>query len=517
MTGVLFPALDSDVHPVFRLYSGGNYAEVAPERLSVMSWSLVGLPTERGFRDLVERLWPSSQWQKGSHFTFVGYFGGRPYHNLSALGHLANQLPWGGPSDVTSMYFEDTQPPEPPRGLRPGAAGRLGLLYRLPRELASLRNRLTELEAQVVQLEHETREALRSGSLLRVGAALRQAELVLDTAWKRHLSNTATLVPLHALQHDVGEWLVDGWEPVSVWLNRPEELVWGSLYDAANAGGDLGSGEFLGAAFYELADETEPFKSLVRRHTVDPTGSSGALAGTDSRGVDVDGAFWGMRSRLGELGLRPLTRLVGNTMEVREAGKSLVMRCLHVFRRMLPLVADDVGVKADEWPYLTYDELRAARTRDEVAAIALERRDQFEQALEMPIPPHLDLDGQTLEEAVATGHGNEHRTRQGRGVSAGLATGVAVTSATIDRYEDAGDKILVCESADADVEPLLSRVAGLISARGSVLSHIAILVRERGLPGVVGHPLAAELRPGDVVSIDGTTGEAVRLEEEDAG
>jgi pyruvate,water dikinase len=50
-------------------------------------------------------------------------------------------------------------------------------------------------------------------------------------------------------------------------------------------------------------------------------------------------------------------------------------------------------------------------------------------------------------------------------------------------------------------------MAGVITARGSALSHVSILAREYGIPAVVGHALARELQPGQEVSLDGSTGE----------
>jgi pyruvate,water dikinase len=95
-------------------------------------------------------------------------------------------------------------------------------------------------------------------------------------------------------------------------------------------------------------------------------------------------------------------------------------------------------------------------------------------------------------------------------VSPGTASGVVVSS-SVDELPDADALILVCESADAEVHPLLPFVSGVVAARGSELSHIAILAREFGIPAVVGYRDAMRLIPGTVISINGTTGE-VRVE-----
>ena len=59
--------------------------------------------------------------------------------------------------------------------------------------------------------------------------------------------------------------------------------------------------------------------------------------------------------------------------------------------------------------------------------------------------------------------------------------------------------------------PLLPRLGGIIAETGSVLSHLAILARESGVPTVVGFPGALQALPeGAVVSLNGDTGEVAR-------
>ena len=86
-------AIDTDAHPLFPVYSAGNFGEVAPERLSIAAWSLIGDPVERGCRELAATLWPRATWHTGSHYVFVGYFRCRPYHNLSAFCHMGCEVP----------------------------------------------------------------------------------------------------------------------------------------------------------------------------------------------------------------------------------------------------------------------------------------------------------------------------------------------------------------------------------------------------------------------------------------
>lgn len=75
-------------------------------------------------------------------------------------------------------------------------------------------------------------------------------------------------------------------------------------------------------------------------------------------------------------------------------------------------------------------------------------------------------------------------------------------------------EVLVVRTLDPGLAPMLPHLAGLVSETGSVLSHLAILAREFGVPTVVGYPGAMdEFPPGSVVVVDGTTGEVSTVSE----
>jgi phosphohistidine swiveling domain-containing protein len=494
--------LDTDPHPTLSLYSAGNFAEVAPERLSPVAWSLLGPPVERANRELVDRLWPGATWHGGSHFTFVGYFACRPYHNLSAYCRIARDVPLIEGRDVAASYFEDA--PLPVQWRRGRGRGRLRVtaIARMIREYVGLEQRATLLEGRVSELEHATRAALRSGSPLRLGEVVARARDELTAIWDVHYATTITLVPLRVLQREVGERLVDCWDEVEPWLNRPPELVWETLQEAAALGGELGPGEFLERAFYEVADDHEPWRTLSTRHAVDPSGGGGRR-----RADDLSDVVWDVHGRA-RLGLLPqITNVVVEVFALRETTKSLAMRALHIFRRLLPEVARVHGVTEEDWPYLTVEELAAGQGGPRTAELARLRRRECELAFESDPGDLLDFSAppagngsRSLEPAVPA-----QAPRRGRGVSGGVVTGVVVTPATAQE-ESARPKVLVCESADADIQRALRSVAAVVTARGSVLSHISILAREYGIPAVVGFGDAAALQPGALIQVDGTAG-----------
>ena len=99
------------------------------------------------------------------------------------------------------------------------------------------------------------------------------------------------------------------------------------------------------------------------------------------------------------------------------------------------------------------------------------------------------------------------------GVAAGGGRGAGVVR-HIDRAEP-GD-VLVVDVLAPSLAPRLPGLAGLVSATGSTLSHLAILARELHVPTVVAVPGAIEHFPvGSRVVVDGLTGE-VALEDEGA-
>ena len=75
--------------------------------------------------------------------------------------------------------------------------------------------------------------------------------------------------------------------------------------------------------------------------------------------------------------------------------------------------------------------------------------------------------------------------------------------------------MLVVRNLEPTLAPRLTGLAGLVSETGSVLSHLAILAREQGVPTVVGVPDALQRFPsGAVLAVDGITGEVVVVDQE---
>lgn len=110
----------------------------------------------------------------------------------------------------------------------------------------------------------------------------------------------------------------------------------------------------------------------------------------------------------------------------------------------------------------------------------------------------------------------------GTGASPGAAAGVVCLSSeevmdAVDRDEPA---ILVCTETSPSDEPGMRLAEGIVTTRGGMTSHTAVVARGWGLPAVVGvedlrvnvdHATIGghRLEPGDRVSLDGGTGEVL--------
>jgi pyruvate,water dikinase len=102
----------------------------------------------------------------------------------------------------------------------------------------------------------------------------------------------------------------------------------------------------------------------------------------------------------------------------------------------------------------------------------------------------------------------------GRGAAGGRAEGVVVHEPGRARPGD----ILVTRTLDPRLAGFLPALGGLVSETGGVLSHLAILAREYGVPTVVGVDDALDrYAPGSRLLVDGTTGEVRPIAGPDGG
>lgn len=112
----------------------------------------------------------------------------------------------------------------------------------------------------------------------------------------------------------------------------------------------------------------------------------------------------------------------------------------------------------------------------------------------------------------------QERRLRGRGASAGRATGpVRVLGGPGDVSTVQAGQVVVTASGGPEWLPALRWAAAVVVDRGGITCRTAVLARELGVPCVVGaSPAVDVLHDGDVVTVDGLTGDLV-LESRDAG
>lgn len=167
--------------------------------------------------------------------------------------------------------------------------------------------------------------------------------------------------------------------------------------------------------------------------------------------------------------------------------------------------------------YLTLEEALAAaegNAAGELQRIATARRAEDAASAARSDPP--ERIETSLQRATSVRvENNEGELRKGLGCCSGIVT-ARVRVIADPRLEtlEAGE-ILVARSTDPGWIAAFASAAGIIAERGSLLSHSAIVSREMGVPCVVGLKHATEwLKTGDLVRLDGGTGEVERLSDD---
>lgn len=168
--------------------------------------------------------------------------------------------------------------------------------------------------------------------------------------------------------------------------------------------------------------------------------------------------------------------------------------------------------------FLTKDEVlgwvEGTDVTTDLPALAALRKREYEQHLAQGAPPdRFETFGPPDGVPVTTVAHDDHA-----GVLQGLGCCPGRVKAPVRIVRDPrqpgvlAGHIMVAERTDPGWTMLFPAAEGLLVQRGSLLSHSAIVAREMGLPCVVGLPgLLETLRDGEVVEMDGATGQVRRL------
>jgi len=183
---------------------------------------------------------------------------------------------------------------------------------------------------------------------------------------------------------------------------------------------------------------------------------------------------------------------------------------------------------AEDVVYLRYNELRALMA-DPAAVpagdLVARRRRERDEAFALRPPEWV---GTATAEALAFPYlvnwgfpdrfyrtqAREREALTGLGASSGVVEGPARLVDSPEQFSavQEGD-VLVCKMTNPAWVIVFTKIVGLVTDSGGVVSHPAVLSREFGIPSVVGTSIATErIATGDRVRVDGTAGTVEILE-----
>ena len=168
--------------------------------------------------------------------------------------------------------------------------------------------------------------------------------------------------------------------------------------------------------------------------------------------------------------------------------------------------------KAHDIYYMKIDEaLDLASNPKDMRKTVSDRKDQYKLYRELPPYSRLIFS----EGPFSKRHTNVNRYHKkfndnelsGVPCSGGICEGEALVITDVNDTGDVKDKILITKMTDPGWVFLLTQAKGVISEKGSLLSHTAIISREIGIPSIVGvKDLMDTVQSGDIIRMNGDKG-----------
>lgn len=225
----------------------------------------------------------------------------------------------------------------------------------------------------------------------------------------------------------------------------------------------------------------------------------------------------------------PILSLTCHYLALREDQRYYWQKSLAVSRQLYlmladHLVADKVIPDRNAVFYATHNELEeyfdGRLPKTDLAQKIIARQNEwhvyqreFEQSPTESYPPFLRGDVPLQPMGQPQGLPRHQREWRGRAISPGIARGVVRVVRTVDELTRVQPgEILVAPATDPAWTPVFARIAGLVVARGGMLSHSAVIAREYRVPAVAGIAhIVEEMRDGEMVEVDGSRGMVWRV------
>ena len=154
------------------------------------------------------------------------------------------------------------------------------------------------------------------------------------------------------------------------------------------------------------------------------------------------------------------------------------------------------------------EELVSGDAAFDAAGLAGQRTREIEEAETLTLPSII------YGEAPVLSGASDARVLRGVGASSGAHTGRVCHARSIrDLPKVIEGDVLVIPYSDVALTPLFARAGAIVSGAGGLLAHSAIVAREFGIPCVVSVEGAAGLVEGALVTVDGSAGQVLILDE----
>jgi pyruvate,water dikinase len=479
-------SLDTPVTERGTIHSGHNFREVAPELLSPLTWSIIGPGMERGFRDAAVRF---GRYQpSGPTPHFVSYFGFRPFFNMTSVERLADELPLVDPEDIWELLLGGPGP-DVKREKRPGRLHRLGRGRGALAFLGDNAHAFGKAHAELAAAESATMDALASGGTWQAGSACDAAIRAGRTAWALHIRTTSVALVAAAITKRILRVQYDRETAV--------ELLRASAHRKDDGGGASSRGGLLTEDLhrlnnYEVADGDGPFAAFSSAALSSAASVLRTKEGPDRMDTAADEVGVPLGTALGPV-FDKATTMLGLALGERERSKEIGLRALHCTRVLLDRGA--FGAAPGEAAMLAVHELRTLDQRTRKRLVD-ERAEELAAAAALNYPVDVRL-GNGLAEL--------RRSRRGLAADAGRALAPGWAEGTLVRESDGEEgRIVVGDRVDGNYV-LATLPDGVVSRYGSVLSHVAIVCRELGIPFIADVSVdSADL--GRQAVVDGWTG-----------
>ncbi len=194
-------------------------------------------------------------------------------------------------------------------------------------------------------------------------------------------------------------------------------------------------------------------------------------------------AWWNSLSAPRKQYLQKHINAAATAERLREIGRWVTVSYMHTLRTLLKGVSDAA--------FASLDELLSGNTK---ASVRAKRKKEFYALVQ--------IQEQVLDSDFFV------QTNEILGVSSGCAEGMLVDVTKLSKIKK-GKFILYTDVLAPHLTTHFSQIEGIYAQRGGMLSHLAIMAREAGIPVVIGGDWDS-FNVGDVISINGSTGQIWR-------